>query len=57
MNMNVGRIAIWIITRYVLPFVKVEEILLNEWGFFVEFCSEVLFMQDCDYRRTVYQFG
>ena len=25
MNMRVGHIAIWIITRYVLPFVKVEK--------------------------------
>jgi hypothetical protein len=23
----------------------------------IEFRTEVLFMQDCDYRRTVYQFG
>jgi hypothetical protein len=25
MNMRVGHIAIWITTRYVLPFVEVEE--------------------------------
>ena len=46
MNMKVGRIAIWIITRYVL---SEENDPLNVF-FFVEFCSEVLFMQDCDYR-------
>ena len=51
-HMNVSRIAIWIITRLIIPFVEVEG---NDAMFFsVELCSEVLFMQDCDYRRTVY---
>ena len=48
--MKVGRIAIWTITRYVLPFVEVEEDGVKVLFFFaVEFCTEMLFMQDSDY--------
>ena len=54
MNMKVGRIAIWIITRYVVSFVEVEGNDAIKCIFFVELCSEVLFLQDCNYRRTVY---